>query len=100
MPNAVTAIDLRKILSIQRAIAGQLDFRAVIRAVSNEISGLLPHDHLDVAVLSGDNAQVAAYETGSVLVSGGIAKGEAVVTEGGKMLRPGQVVDVIKEQAK
>ena len=64
MPNAVTAIDLGKILSIQRAIAGQLDFRAVIRAVSNEISGLLPHDHLDVAVLSGDNAQVAAYETG------------------------------------
>lgn len=43
---------------------------------------------------------IAAYETGSVLVSGGIAKGEVVVTEGGKMLRPGQVVDVIKEQAK
>ena len=64
MPNAVTAIDLGKILSIQRAIAGQLDFRAVIHAVSNEISSLLPHDHLDVAVLSGDNAQVAAYETG------------------------------------
>jgi multidrug efflux pump subunit AcrA (membrane-fusion protein) len=43
---------------------------------------------------------IASYETGRVLVSDGIAKGEAVVTEGAKMLRPGQIVDVIKEQAK
>ncbi len=42
---------------------------------------------------------VATYETGRVLVSDGIAKGETVVVEGAKMLRPGQVVDVIKEQA-
>ncbi len=64
MPTSNTAIDLMKILSIQRAIAGQLDFRAVIHAVSNEIRGLLPHDHLDVAVLSYNNQEVAAYETG------------------------------------
>ena len=63
MPDTI-AIDLKKVLSIQRAIAGQLDFRAVIRAVSNEISRLLPHDHLDVAVLSYDRLHVAAYETG------------------------------------
>ncbi|MCW0000864.1 efflux RND transporter periplasmic adaptor subunit [Pararhizobium sp. YC-54] len=43
---------------------------------------------------------VASYEIGRVLISEGIAKGEAVVVEGGKMLRPGQAVDVIKEQAK
>jgi RND family efflux transporter MFP subunit len=42
---------------------------------------------------------IASYETGRVLVSAGITKGETVVTEGGKMLRPGQVVNVIKEQA-
>ncbi len=64
MPNTTSPVDLTKVLSIQRAIAGQLDFRAVIRAVSNEIIGLLPHDHLDVAVLSYDRQHVAAYETG------------------------------------
>ncbi|WP_426226849.1 efflux RND transporter periplasmic adaptor subunit [Pararhizobium sp. DWP3-4] len=43
--------------------------------------------------------KVASYETGRVLISEGIAKGETVVIEGAKMLRPGQSVDVIKEQA-
>ena len=42
------SIDMPQILSILNAIAGQLDFRSVIRAVSNEIKLLLPHDHLDV----------------------------------------------------
>ena len=58
------AIDLAQILSIFRAIAGQLDFRAVIAAVSAEIRELLPHNHLDVALLSGDGTMVAVYETG------------------------------------
>jgi len=57
-------IDMPQILSILRAIAGQLDFRAVIAAVSTEIRGLLPHAHLDVAMLSGDRSMVVAYETG------------------------------------
>ena len=57
-------IDMAQILSILRAIAGQLDFRAVISAVSTEIRTLLPHDHLDVALLSGDRTLVVAYETG------------------------------------
>ncbi|KQY32886.1 acriflavin resistance protein [Rhizobium sp. Root483D2] len=43
--------------------------------------------------------KVASYETGRVLISEGIEKGENVVVEGAKMLRPGQSVDVIKEQA-
>ena len=42
---------------------------------------------------------VAFYERGRVLISGGLAKGDSVVVEGSKMLRPGQVVDVVKEQA-
>jgi len=42
---------------------------------------------------------VAYYETGRVLISDGIAKGDTVVVDGSKMLRPGQVVDVVKEQA-
>ncbi|WP_244482320.1 MULTISPECIES: efflux RND transporter periplasmic adaptor subunit [unclassified Rhizobium] len=44
--------------------------------------------------------KVASYETGRVLVAEGLSNGEAVVTEGGKMLRPGQTVYVIKERAK
>jgi len=58
------SIDISQILSILRAIAGQIDFRAVIRAVSSEIVELLPHDHLDVALLSSDRRQIVAYETG------------------------------------
>lgn len=51
------------------------------------------------STVSRKPVKVASYETGRVLVSEGIAKGETVVVEGGKMLRPGQSVDVIKEQA-
>ena len=47
-------MDMAQILSILHAIAGQLDFRAVIHAVSDEIKVLLPHDHLDVAIMSAD----------------------------------------------
>ena len=64
MPRTHRRIDLAQILSIQRAIAGQLDYRAVIAAVSNEITDLLPHDHLDVALLNQDGSMVTAYETG------------------------------------
>lgn len=64
MQNSTRGIDMAQIVSILRAIAGQLDFRAVISAVSTEIRALLPHDHLDVALLSGDRTLVVAYETG------------------------------------
>ena len=64
MQRSDRTIDMPQILSILNAIAGQLDFRSVIRAVSNEIKVLLPHDHLDVALVSVDGAMVTAYETG------------------------------------
>lgn len=64
MKNPTRSIDMAQILSILRAIAGQLDFRAVISAVSAEIAALLPHDHLDVALLNSDRTVVVAYETG------------------------------------
>jgi len=64
MRSSTCSIDMAQILSIQRAIAGQLDFRAVIGAVSTEIRELLPHDHLDVALLSVDRTMCTAYETG------------------------------------
>ena len=58
------SIDMSQLLSILNAIAGQLDFRSVIHAVSNEIQSHLPHDHLDVALISPDRIMVTAYETG------------------------------------
>jgi signal transduction histidine kinase len=64
MQRSDRTIDMPQILSILNAIAGQLDFRSVIRAVSNEIKVLLPHDHLDVALVSIDGVMVTAYETG------------------------------------
>ncbi|HEY9011858.1 MAG TPA: ATP-binding protein [Devosia sp.] len=64
MQRARQTMDMAQILSILNAIAGQLDFRAVIHAVSAEIGVLLPHDHLDVAIMSADGLMVSAYETG------------------------------------
>ena len=64
MNQSARSIDMAQILSILRAIAGQIDFRAVIGAVSKEIGELLPHDHLDVALLSADGRMIVAYETG------------------------------------
>lgn len=43
---------------------------------------------------------VSAYETGRVLVSDGVEQGEQVVVDGIKVLRPDQVVDVVKEEAR
>lgn len=57
-------IDMSQILSILSATAGQLDFSSVIQAVSQVIAELLPHDHLDVALVSPDGLMVTAYETG------------------------------------
>lgn len=57
-------IDLPQILSILQAIAGQLDFRGVVSAASAEVLSLLPHDHLDVAILDAKGTMVSAYETG------------------------------------
>jgi RND family efflux transporter MFP subunit len=37
---------------------------------------------------------IVSYETRKVVIDGGLEPGERVVTEGGKMLRPGQVVSI------
>jgi multidrug efflux pump subunit AcrA (membrane-fusion protein) len=44
--------------------------------------------------------EVARFETGSVVVSGGLDEGDIVVTAGGKLLRPNQVVAIAGEAAK
>jgi len=64
MRSKTRGIDMPVVVAILRSIAGQFDFRAVIRAISQEIQDLLPHNHLDVALMNADQTMVIAYETG------------------------------------
>lgn len=58
-------IDMVQLLSILRAIAGgSSTFAPSSARFRPEIRSLLAHDHLDVALLSGDRTLVVAYETG------------------------------------
>lgn len=51
-------------LGISRLLAGQLEFRSAIRAVAEEISHIIPHDHLDVCIITHGGKYHTAYETG------------------------------------
>lgn len=51
-------------LAISRLLAGQLEFRSAIRAVAEEISHIIPHDHLDVCITTHGGKYHTAYETG------------------------------------
>lgn len=64
MDRAFRPIDMPQVTAILTSIAGQLNFRAVISAASQEIAGLLPHDHVDIALMSPDGQMVTAWETG------------------------------------
>lgn len=64
MERAFRPIDMPQVTAILTSIAGQLNFRAVISAASTEISGQLPHDHVDIALMSPDGQTVTAWETG------------------------------------
>lgn len=51
-------------LEISRLLAGQLDFGSAIHAVSAEVAHILPHDHLDVCLMTPEGACHTAYESG------------------------------------
>lgn len=51
-------------LGISRLLAGQLDFDSIIKAVADEISHFIPHDHLDVCIKQVDGKYHIAYESG------------------------------------
>ena len=51
-------------LGISRLLAGQLDFRSAIRSVAAEVAHIVPHDHLDVCLLTDEGKYHTAYETG------------------------------------
>lgn len=43
-------------LSISRAVAGQMDFKAVLHQIAGEVQTMLPYDHMDVVIISPDNS--------------------------------------------
>jgi signal transduction histidine kinase len=53
-----------RMLAISRAFAGHSDPGAAFRATATEIFTLLPHDHIDVAVLLNGGRSHICYETG------------------------------------
>lgn len=42
---------------------------------------------------------IAAYTTGGIVIETGIADGDRVVTDGGKLLRPGATIEIVGEEA-
>jgi signal transduction histidine kinase len=55
---------LDRLLAISRAFSGYIDVGAAFRATASEIGTLLPHDHMDIAVLLKDGRGHICYETG------------------------------------
>lgn len=53
-----------RLLAISRAFAGHMDPGTAFRATAVEIGRLLPHDHIDVAVLLNEGRSHICYETG------------------------------------
>ncbi len=47
--------NLDRYLAISRAVAGQLEFKDVLLQIAGEVKNLLPHDHMDVAIIQPDN---------------------------------------------
>lgn len=61
-PSAAEFVD--RLLAISRAFAGHIDPGAAFRATAVEIGTLLPHDHMDIAVLLHDGRSHICYEAG------------------------------------
>ncbi|MEO9821250.1 MAG: ATP-binding protein [Paracoccaceae bacterium] len=53
-----------QIIQIAQSLAGHVDLRTAVEAVSSELSKLVPHDHIDAAMLTPERDEVVVYETG------------------------------------
>ncbi|RUU78589.1 histidine kinase [Mesorhizobium sp. M7A.F.Ca.MR.362.00.0.0] len=60
----VSLVLIDRLLAISRALAGHIDPGTAFRATAIEIGTLIPHDHIDLAVLSHDGRMHACYEAG------------------------------------
>ncbi|SCM76830.1 GAF sensor signal transduction histidine kinase [uncultured Pleomorphomonas sp.] len=56
--------DLQRIMAVLKSITGQLDLKCVVQAVSTAVIDILPHDHIDVALMNADRTIVSTYEAG------------------------------------
>ena len=61
---SVSPILVDRLLAISRALAGHIEPGEAFRATTVEISKLIPHDHIDVAVLTQKGASHTCYEVG------------------------------------
>src|ERR1019366_793044 len=61
---SVSPILVDRLLAISRALAGHVDPGAAFRATAVEIETLIPHAHMDVAVLLDEGRSHACYEAG------------------------------------
>ncbi len=52
------------IVRIAQSLAGLVDLRAAVAAMSEELKPLIPHDHIDVALLTETGDDLIVYETG------------------------------------
>jgi signal transduction histidine kinase len=64
MLNSARTALFERYLGISRLLAGHLDFNAIIKAVGEEISHIIPHDHLDVCIKMVNGKYHIAYESG------------------------------------
>jgi len=55
---------LTRLLSMSRAIAGEIDRQSVLDKVAEELRHLIPHDHLDLALLTDEGRFNITYEVG------------------------------------
>jgi len=55
---------LTRLLSMSRAIAGEIDRQSVLDKVAQELHHLIPHDHLDLALLMDEGRLNITYEVG------------------------------------
>nr|WP_321455459.1 ATP-binding protein [uncultured Cohaesibacter sp.] len=67
-----TTFSTEQVINITRAIAGRVGYQAVIDAMSEEIQGILPHNHFDVVILDESKENLVAYETGIQTDWGGV----------------------------
>ncbi len=63
MLNPAPTTLLSQYLAISRLLAGQLDFHSVIKAVAAEVSQIIPHDHMDVCIITLDGQNHTAHES-------------------------------------
>lgn len=99
MPKTRTP-DINRYLAISRAVAGQLDFKKVLSEVAGEIGKLLPHDHMDVAIISPENPDFhVAYEVGVATGWGGAGAPQPIDGSPIRQLLRGEVLNLVTSDA-